>query len=166
MRFPQCFLVCELGPAIDQHAYEKSFRGQLYFPMCFFFFFSTRNILYRSVWVGQALSVLKNTENHAPRSHSLHKFVQTLVACIQPNYASCHWYRWLHTLVLKFRLKPRKGGDAANDFSSLKKKKRQKASSFFLKCNNQADFKWWMLFGKLKQAQSTHVYFQYFFVAE
>ena len=39
MQFPQCFLVCELGPAIDKHAYEKSFRGQLYFPMFFFFFF-------------------------------------------------------------------------------------------------------------------------------
>ena len=48
MRFPQCFLVCELGSAIDKHAYEKSFWGQLYFPM-FFSFFNQKYIIQISV---------------------------------------------------------------------------------------------------------------------
>ena len=113
MRFPQCFLVCELGSAIDKHAYEKSFWGQLYFPM--FFLFLTRNIFYRSVWVGQALRGLKNTDNMLPGAVLCTK-LSSLVACIQPTCASCHC--WLHTLVLKFRLKRR---EVTHDFPASKR---------------------------------------------
>ena len=42
--------------------------------------------------------------------------LSSLVACIQPTYASCHC--WLHTLVLKFRLKRR---EVTHDFPASKK---------------------------------------------
>ena len=114
MRFPQCFLVCELGPAIDKHSYEKSFRGQLYFPM-FFFFFLTRNYYTDQCgWVRlwEDWKILTIMLPGAIFCTNLSR----LVACIQPTYASCHC--WLHTLVLKFRLKRR---EVTHDFPASKK---------------------------------------------